>query len=220
MTGPIIRQGSENNDGTPPTSKEQIEGYISTLKSLVKEYNSWGDVSLIRLNFDEDKDTIERRLIVTGQEVGDADLKRPFKETSKTPLTWRIIEFAGLEYRIIWGDVSLIRLNFDEDKDTIERRLIMTGQEVGDADLKRPFKETSKTPLTWRIIEFAGLEYRMLTNIKVYDRTTNPKDHLNRFASVTNSGNGMVHANMVSYVPANFRWKCKRLVQTPPCIKH
>ncbi|GJS09257.1 hypothetical protein Tco_0366053 [Tanacetum coccineum] len=96
----------------------------------------------------------------------------------------------------------------------------MTGQEVRDADLKWPFKETAKTPLTQRIIEFAGLEYRMPTNIKVYDGMTNPKDHLNRFALATNSGNGMVHASMVSYVPANFRWKCKRLVQTPPCIKH
>ncbi|GJX06503.1 reverse transcriptase domain-containing protein [Tanacetum coccineum] len=66
----------------PPTSKEQIEGYLYAFKSLVKEHNSRGDVSLIRLIFDEDRDTTGRRAIMTGIEVVDADLKRPFKETT------------------------------------------------------------------------------------------------------------------------------------------
>ncbi|GJX06500.1 hypothetical protein Tco_0194432 [Tanacetum coccineum] len=66
----------------PPTSKEQIEGYLYAFKSLVKEHNSRGDVSLIRLIFDEDRDTTGRRAIMTGTEVVDVDLKRPFKETT------------------------------------------------------------------------------------------------------------------------------------------
>nr|GEV26339.1 hypothetical protein [Tanacetum cinerariifolium] len=81
MTGPIIEHGSGDNDGTPPTSKEQIEGYLSNLKSLIKEHNSRGDVSSIHLNFNEDRDTTERCVIMTGQKVVDAYLKRPFKET-------------------------------------------------------------------------------------------------------------------------------------------
>nr|GEU46581.1 reverse transcriptase domain-containing protein [Tanacetum cinerariifolium] len=41
--------------------------------------------------------------------------------------------------------------------------------------------------LTRRIIEFAGPEYKMPTNIKLYDGTTDPEDHLSRFASAANS---------------------------------
>nr|GEV19742.1 hypothetical protein [Tanacetum cinerariifolium] len=37
-------------------------------------------------------------------------------------------------------------------------------------------------------IEFAGPEYKMPANIKLYDGTTDPEDHLSRFASVANSG--------------------------------
>ncbi|GJW88429.1 hypothetical protein Tco_0163769 [Tanacetum coccineum] len=38
------------------------------------------------------------RTIVAGKELVDADLKRPFKETIKTPLTQRIIDFAAANY--------------------------------------------------------------------------------------------------------------------------
>ncbi|GJV82846.1 hypothetical protein Tco_1522744 [Tanacetum coccineum] len=55
---------------------------------------------------------------------------------------------------------------------------------VGDADLKKPFKEAVKTPLTQRIIEFAGPEFKMPANIKLYG----PEDHLSRFSSAANSG--------------------------------
>ncbi|GJT53181.1 hypothetical protein Tco_0988235 [Tanacetum coccineum] len=58
----------------------------------------------------------------------------------------------------------------------------------GDADLKMPFKEAVKTPLSQRIIEFAGPEFKMSANIKLYDRTTDPEDHLCRFSSAANSG--------------------------------
>ncbi|GKD32356.1 hypothetical protein Tco_1247865 [Tanacetum coccineum] len=44
------------------------------------------------------------------------------------------------------------------------------GKEVGDADLKRPFKEALKTPLTGRIIEFADPGFKMLANIKLSAR--------------------------------------------------
>ncbi|GJU51996.1 hypothetical protein Tco_1221551 [Tanacetum coccineum] len=100
MTGPLLGKGSGDDDRTTPTTKEQIEGCLSALRSLVKEHNSRGNVSLIHLNFDEDRDDTGTRTIVTGKKVGDADLKRPFKETAKTPLTRRIIEFAGPEFKL------------------------------------------------------------------------------------------------------------------------
>ncbi|GJT69476.1 hypothetical protein Tco_1028762 [Tanacetum coccineum] len=57
---------------------------------------------------------------------------------------------------------------------------VVKGKEIGDADLKRPFKEAVKTFLTRRIIEFASPEFKMPANIKLYDGTTDPEDHLSR----------------------------------------
>ncbi|GKD63735.1 hypothetical protein Tco_1305843 [Tanacetum coccineum] len=57
-----------------------------------------------------------------------------------------------------------------------------------DDDLKKPFKEALKMPLTRRIIKFAGLEYKMSANIKLYDGNADLEDHLSRFASAANSG--------------------------------
>ncbi|GKE30418.1 hypothetical protein Tco_1445802 [Tanacetum coccineum] len=59
---------------------------------------------------------------------------------------------------------------------------------VGDVDLKKPFKEAVKTPLTQRIIEFVGPEFKMPANIKLYDETTDPEDHLSRFSTDLASG--------------------------------
>ncbi|GKE71597.1 hypothetical protein Tco_1529669, partial [Tanacetum coccineum] len=86
------------------------------------------------------------------------------------------------------GNVSLIRLNFEDLEDRTEVRTVVTRKEVGDVDLRKPFKEAVKTPLTQRIIEFAGPEFKMPANIKLYDRTTDPEDYLGRFSSAANSG--------------------------------
>ncbi|GJZ92447.1 hypothetical protein Tco_0664512 [Tanacetum coccineum] len=63
-------------------AREQIEGHISALRSLLKEHNGRGNVSPIRLSFDDGEDRTRVRTVVTGKEVGDADLKRPFKEAN------------------------------------------------------------------------------------------------------------------------------------------
>ncbi|GKG56384.1 hypothetical protein Tco_0579708, partial [Tanacetum coccineum] len=63
---------------------------------------------------------------------------------------------------------------------------VVVGKNVEDADLGRPFKESLRTPLTRRIIEFTGPEYKMSTNIKWYDGSTDPDDHISRFASAAN----------------------------------
>nr|GEX47477.1 RNA-directed DNA polymerase, eukaryota [Tanacetum cinerariifolium] len=112
---------------TPFATREQIEGHLSALKSLLTEQNSRNNLSLIRLNFD------------------------------------------------------------DVEDQTIIRTVVM-GKEIADVDLKKPFKEAVKTPLTRRIIEFSGLEFKMSTNIKLYDGTIDPEDHISRFSSAANSG--------------------------------
>ncbi|GJZ09419.1 hypothetical protein Tco_0543702, partial [Tanacetum coccineum] len=80
-----------------------------------------------------------------------------------------------------------IRLNFEiEDQDLNEDRIVK-GKEIDDEDLSKHFKETLKTPFTRRIIEFSGLEYSMPTNIALYNGSTDPANHLNRFVGAANS---------------------------------
>nr|GEV42645.1 reverse transcriptase domain-containing protein [Tanacetum cinerariifolium] len=81
-----------------------------------------------------------------------------------------------------------IRLDFESEDTEVQDLGIAKGKEVMDEDLGKPFKEARRTPLSSRIIEFAGPEYKMPSNIKLYDGTTDPEDHLSRFASVANSG--------------------------------
>ncbi|GKA93803.1 hypothetical protein Tco_0815789, partial [Tanacetum coccineum] len=113
-------------DGVVPFAREQIEGHLSALRSLLKEHNGRGNVSPIRLSFDDTEDQPRVQTVITGTVV--------------------------------------------------------------DADLKKPFKEAVKTPLTRRIIEFVGLEFKMPTNIRLYDGATDPEDHISRFSSAANSG--------------------------------
>ncbi|GJU52159.1 reverse transcriptase domain-containing protein [Tanacetum coccineum] len=81
-----------------------------------------------------------------------------------------------------------IRLNFEiKDQDPNEDHIVK-GNEIDDEDLSKPYKETLKTPFTRRIIEFSGPEYSMPTNIALYNGSTDPADHLNRFVGATNSG--------------------------------
>nr|GEX27093.1 reverse transcriptase domain-containing protein [Tanacetum cinerariifolium] len=65
-------------------------------------------------------------------------------------------------------------------KEQIETDQIVRGKAVVDDDLKKPFKEAVRTPVTRRIIKFAAPEYKMPENIKLYDEMTNPEDHLGR----------------------------------------
>nr|GEX28648.1 hypothetical protein [Tanacetum cinerariifolium] len=81
-----------------------------------------------------------------------------------------------------------IRLDFETVEAEIQGHTVVKGKEVMDKNLKKPFKEARRTPFTCRIIEFVGLEYKMPNNIKLYDGTTDPKDHLNCFVGAANSG--------------------------------
>ncbi|GJU53008.1 reverse transcriptase domain-containing protein [Tanacetum coccineum] len=81
-----------------------------------------------------------------------------------------------------------VHLDFELEDTEVHDQHIMKGKEVMDEDLRIPFKEARRTPLTHRIIEFAGPEYKMPTNIKLYDGTTDPEDHLSRSIGAANSG--------------------------------
>ncbi|GKB64968.1 hypothetical protein Tco_0921154 [Tanacetum coccineum] len=103
--GPLEINFETPLDGAIPSTREHIKGHLSALRSLLKEHNGRGNVSPIRLSFDDTEDQPRVQTIVTGK-VGDADLKKPFKEAVKTPLTRRIIEFAGPEFKIEFGQVA------------------------------------------------------------------------------------------------------------------
>ncbi|GJW10022.1 reverse transcriptase domain-containing protein [Tanacetum coccineum] len=116
------------------------------------------------------------------------------REATPPPLTKEEIERHLSALKSIIQDhnrrnkTDPVRLDFELEDTKVRDNCIVKGKEVIDEDLKKPFKETLKKPLTRRIIEFTGPEYKMPTNIKLYDRTTDPKDHLSRFANAANSG--------------------------------
>nr|GEV13180.1 reverse transcriptase domain-containing protein [Tanacetum cinerariifolium] len=84
--------------------------------------------------------------------------------------------------------IDPIRLDFGEEDTKVKDNRVAKGKVVVDNDLKKPFKQVVRNPLTRRIIEFVGLKYKMPTNIKLYNATADPEDHLRRFASAANSG--------------------------------
>ncbi|GJZ18890.1 hypothetical protein Tco_0555480 [Tanacetum coccineum] len=130
MTGPSqgeLDGRDEREETPPPLTKEQIEGHISAMKSIIKDYN---------------------------------------RQNKADP----------------------IRLDFRTDNIILDEGRVARGKDVGEEDLSKPFKEKLKTPLTRRIIEFAGPEYVMPANITLYDGSTDPADHLNCFSMAANSG--------------------------------
>ncbi|GKB82060.1 reverse transcriptase domain-containing protein [Tanacetum coccineum] len=116
------------------------------------------------------------------------------REVTPPPLTKEQIEghlFALrsiIKYHKRKNKTDPIRLDFEEEDIAARDTRIVRGKEVVDDDLRKPFKETLKTPLTRKIIEFVGPEYKMPTNIKLYDESTDPENHLGHFASAANSG--------------------------------
>nr|GEZ18899.1 reverse transcriptase domain-containing protein [Tanacetum cinerariifolium] len=80
-----------------------------------------------------------------------------------------------------------IRLDFEMVEVEIQSHTVVKGKEVMDEGLRKPFKEARRTPFTRRIIKFAGPQYKMPNNIKMYDGTTDPEDHLSHFAGAANS---------------------------------
>nr|GEU42541.1 reverse transcriptase domain-containing protein [Tanacetum cinerariifolium] len=89
------------------------------------------------------------------------------------------------------GNVSLIHLSFDDVEDRTRVRMVVTGKEIRDADMKRPFKEAD-------------------------DQSGGPSQSV----LVHNKLRGMAHAGVVSYVPTNPRWEYEGMVREPLMKKH
>nr|GEV09761.1 reverse transcriptase domain-containing protein [Tanacetum cinerariifolium] len=100
MAGP---EGTDDREETPPPlTKEQIEGHVSALKSLIKSHNRKNKGDPIRLDFKTKDTKVQDHNIVKGNEVIDEDLKKPFNKSRRTPFTRRIIEFAGEWPMPVW----------------------------------------------------------------------------------------------------------------------
>ncbi|GJQ95193.1 RNA-directed DNA polymerase, eukaryota, reverse transcriptase zinc-binding domain protein [Tanacetum coccineum] len=93
---------------------------------------------------------------------------------------------ANLETQTHQVMISILVARYAKQDPNEDR--IVKGKEIDDEDLSKPFKEALKTPFTRRIIEFSGPEYSMPTNIALYNGSTDPADHLNRFVGAANSG--------------------------------
>nr|GEY25665.1 hypothetical protein [Tanacetum cinerariifolium] len=83
MVGPKEGGGPEDQDDRevtlPPLTKEQIEGHLSALRSIIKDHNRKNKTYPIQLDFDEDDTTTKDTRIAKGKEVVDEDLRKPFK---------------------------------------------------------------------------------------------------------------------------------------------
>ncbi|GJU57913.1 reverse transcriptase domain-containing protein [Tanacetum coccineum] len=88
-------EGTGDREETPPLTKEQIEGHVSALKSLIKSHNRKNRGDPIRLDFETEDTEAQDHNIAKGKEVVDEDLRKPFKEARRTSFTRRIIEFAA-----------------------------------------------------------------------------------------------------------------------------
>ncbi|GKF68999.1 hypothetical protein Tco_0198678 [Tanacetum coccineum] len=84
--------------------------------------------------------------------------------------------------------ITPIRLTFEEEVDTNSGKDKEKGAAGVDDDLKRPYKEVLESPFTRQIIEFSAPSHRMPTNLRVYDGSTDPDDHISRFVGAANQG--------------------------------
>ncbi|GKC10262.1 reverse transcriptase domain-containing protein [Tanacetum coccineum] len=84
--------------------------------------------------------------------------------------------------------ITPIRLTFGEEVDGDKGKDKEKGVVEVDDDLKKPYKEVLESPFTRRIIEFSALSHRMPTNLRIYDVSTDPDDHISCFVGAANQG--------------------------------
>ncbi|GKE52361.1 reverse transcriptase domain-containing protein, partial [Tanacetum coccineum] len=85
--------------------------------------------------------------------------------------------------------ITPIRLTFGDEGEGDKGKDKGKGPaEETDEDLKTPYKEVLKSPFIKRIIEFSAPSHRMPTNLKIYDGSTDPDDHITRFVGAANQG--------------------------------
>nr|GEW85210.1 reverse transcriptase domain-containing protein [Tanacetum cinerariifolium] len=84
--------------------------------------------------------------------------------------------------------ITPIRLTFGEEVDTNKGNDKENGGVWVDDDLKRQYNKVLESPFTRWIIEFSAPSHRMPTNLRVYDGSTDPDDHISRFVGAANQG--------------------------------
>ncbi|GJV43445.1 reverse transcriptase domain-containing protein [Tanacetum coccineum] len=84
--------------------------------------------------------------------------------------------------------ITPIRLTFGEEVDANKGKDKEEGVAGLDDGLKKPYKEVLESPFTKRIIEFSALNHRMPTNLRIYDGSTDPDDHISSFVGAANQG--------------------------------
>nr|GEX89347.1 reverse transcriptase domain-containing protein [Tanacetum cinerariifolium] len=84
--------------------------------------------------------------------------------------------------------ITPIRLTFDREVESNKGKDNKGSGEEKDEDLKRLYKEVLKSLFTRRIIEFSAPNHWMHTNLKIYDGSTDPDDHITRFVGKANQG--------------------------------
>ncbi|GJS94144.1 reverse transcriptase domain-containing protein [Tanacetum coccineum] len=80
------------------------------------------------------------------------------------------------------GSVRPIRLSFDDEERPKEKH------DEEPEDLRKPYKEVLKSPFSRRIIKFSAPNHQTQTNLKIYDGSTDPDDHITRFMGAANQG--------------------------------
>ncbi|GJX18843.1 hypothetical protein Tco_0221520 [Tanacetum coccineum] len=75
--------------------------------------------------------------------------------------------------------IESIRLTFsdNEEGDKAKTNGKITEEEK-DEDLLKPYKEVLKSPFTKQIIEFSAPNHQIPTNLKIYDGSTDPENHI------------------------------------------
>ncbi|GKA83832.1 hypothetical protein Tco_0805427 [Tanacetum coccineum] len=79
------------------------------------------------------------------------------------------------------GSVKPIQLSF-EDEGRPEEKI------EEPEDLRKPYKEVLRSPFSRRIIEFTAPNHWTPANLKIYDGSTDPDDHITRFVGAANQG--------------------------------
>ncbi|GKC21031.1 reverse transcriptase domain-containing protein [Tanacetum coccineum] len=80
------------------------------------------------------------------------------------------------------GSGRPMRLSFEDEERSEEKH------DDEPEDLRKPYKEVLKSPFSRRIIEFSAPNHRTPTNLKIYDGSTDPDDHITCFVGAAYQG--------------------------------
>nr|GEX20322.1 hypothetical protein [Tanacetum cinerariifolium] len=108
---------------------------------------------------------------------------------SVTPVNQANTDNSNLNNSLSLDDNSAYFTIFcDEDRGDKGKGVDKGSREKGDEDLQKPYKEVLKSPFTRRIITFSTPSHWMPTDLKIYDGSSDPDDHVTSFVGAANKG--------------------------------